>query len=140
MTHPAAAGRISVGASERPPNTEHLAWLLAARCGHPALAQLLTRIAAQEARHYSFYLLQAEWRLAASRSARAILPRVLERSWTPVGVGDGYKPAEEFDRLLSFLVDDDDGRRSLQRMDARFASLPGFDRLRIFQAAAAAAA
>lgn len=112
--------------------------LLAARCGHPVLAPLLTRIAAQEARHYSFYVLQAEWRLAASRSARTILPRVLDRSWTPVGIGDGYKSREEFNRLLSFLAAGDDGRRSLRRMDARFAQLPGFDRLRIFQDAAAA--
>lgn len=40
--------------------------LLAARCGHPTHAELLKRIAAQEARHYSFYMLQAEWRLTAS--------------------------------------------------------------------------
>src|SRR5436190_448150 len=40
--------------------------LLADRCGDPVLSELLTRIAAQEARHYSFYLLQAEWRLAHS--------------------------------------------------------------------------
>ena len=59
--------------------TAHMAWgaanelltlngykILAERCGHPVLAELLHRIAAQEARHYSFYLLQAEWRLAAS--------------------------------------------------------------------------
>jgi len=38
--------------------------LLADRCGDPVLSELLTRIAAQESRHYSFYLLQAEWRLA----------------------------------------------------------------------------
>lgn len=130
--------------------TAHMAWgaanelltlngyrLLADRCEHPTLTTLLRRIAAQEARHYTFYLLQAEWRLAASRTARAVLPRILQGSWTPVGVGDGYKSAAEFDSVLRFLAQGDDGRRAFTRMDARFASLPGFDRLRIYEDAAA---
>jgi len=96
--------------------TAHMAWgaanelltmngyrLLADQCGHPTLAELLRRIAAQEARHYSFYLLQAEWRLASSRLARVVLPRFLDGTWTPVGVGDGYKTAEEFQRVLAVL-------------------------------------
>lgn len=110
--------------------------LLAERCGHPVLATLLTRIAAQEARHYSFYLMQAEWRLAASRSVRWALRRVLERSWTPVGIGDGYKTPEEFARVLGFLGRGADGQRAIDRMDARFSALPGFEGLRIFRAAA----
>ena len=43
--------------------------LLAVGTADPVLTELLRRIAAQEARHYSFYLLQAEWRLASSRLA-----------------------------------------------------------------------
>lgn len=112
--------------------------LLAQRCEHPTLSRLLMRIAAQEARHYSFYLLQAEWRLDASRAARMLLPRVLDRSWTPVGVGDGYKTHDEFARVLAFLGQDDAGRRAITRMDARFSALPGFGELRIFEAAASA--
>ncbi len=49
--------------------------LLADQCGHPMLAQILRRIADQESRHYSFYLLQAQWRLASSWLARSVLPR-----------------------------------------------------------------
>ena len=112
--------------------------LLADRCGHPMLAELLTRIAAQEARHYSFYLLQAEWRLAASLPARVVLPRVLRRSWTPVGVGDGYKPADEFARVAGYLASGEDGERAMRRMDNRIASLPGFGDLRIYEGLAAA--
>ena len=113
--------------------------LLAERCGHPLLQTLLTRIAAQEARHYSFYLLQAEWRLAASPLARFALRRVLESAWTPVGIGDGYKSPDEFARVLRFLADGEDGERMIDRMDRRFAALPGFEDLSIYRRAAEAA-
>ena len=110
--------------------------LLAQRCGEPVLTELLTRIAAQEARHYSFYLLQAEWRLAHSSLARTLLPRVLDDTWTPVGIGDGYKSHEEFERVLRYLASGVDGQRAIDRMDRRFAQLPGFAELRIFRDAA----
>jgi hypothetical protein len=112
--------------------------LLAHRCDDPVLATLLERIAAQEARHYSFYLLQAEWRLAQSRLARWALPKVLDGSWTPVGIGDGYKSRDEFERVLAYLASGSDGRSTIDRMDNRFSALPGFGRLRIFRDATAA--
>lgn len=114
--------------------------LLADRAGNPVLHALLTRIAAQEARHYSFYVLQAEWRLAASPLARAVLPWMLRRSWTPVGVGDGYKRPSEFGRVLHYLSHGDAGHRAIRVMDTRFSSLPGFSGLGIYARAAAAAA
>ena len=107
--------------------------LLAARCDHPTLAELLRRIAAQESRHYSFYLLQAEWRLAASPLARLALRRVLQSSWTPVGIGDGYKSSAEFAVVMRYLAGGDDGHRVIDRMDQRFAALPGFDDVRIYR-------
>lgn len=110
--------------------------LLADQCGHPMLADMLRRIAAQEARHYSFYLLQAEWRLAASRLARVVLPRLMDGSWTPVGVGDGYKTAAEFKRVVEVLNRRPESERIIERMDRRFAALPGLDRLRIYRQAA----
>jgi hypothetical protein len=106
--------------------------ILARRCGHPVLSPLLLRIAAQEARHHSFYFLQAQWRLARSRVARFTLHRVLAGAWTPVGVGDGYKSVEEFRVVARFLADGDDGRRIIEQMDRRFSSLPGCDGIRIF--------
>lgn len=114
--------------------------LLADRCGHPLLADLLRRIAAQESRHFSFYLLQAEWRLASSSLARRVLRRVLTTAWTPVGVGDGYKSPEEFDRLIDYLGGTEEGRRTVARMDRRFAALPGLGGLRIFESAASGCA
>ena len=115
--------------------TMHGYRLLARRCGDPVLAELLTRIAAQESRHYSFYRLQAEWRLAESRLARVLLRRVMRRSWTPVGIGPGYKAPEEFDRVLGFLAVDEQGARTIGTMDATFTRLPGFDEVRIYQRA-----
>jgi len=106
--------------------------LLADQCAHPMLAELLRRIAAQESRHYSFYLLQAEWRLAASGLARRTLPRLMA-SWTPVGVGEGYKTNDEFQRVLEVLGRRPESQRIIDRMDRRFAALPGLGRLRIYR-------
>jgi len=112
--------------------------LLAERCGHPMLTELLTRIAAQEARHYSFYLLQAEWRLAESRAARRVLPALLRRTWTPVGVGGEYKQPIEFDRVLAHLAGGESGRRAVAVMDRTIARLPGFGDLAPYARAAEA--
>jgi hypothetical protein len=100
--------------------------LLAQRCGHPVLDRLLARIAAQEARHYSFYLLQAEWRLAESGLARRVLPALIRRSWTPVGVGGDYKQPLEFDRVLAYLAGGEAGHQAVAVMDRTVARLPGF--------------
>lgn len=115
--------------------TMHGYRLLARRCGDPVLAELLTRIAAQESRHYSFYVLQAQWRLAESRLARIILRILMRRSWTPVGIGEGYKSPAEFDRVLDYLADDARGARAVETMDATFTHLPGFEGVRIYERA-----
>lgn len=115
--------------------TMHGYRLLARRCGEPVLTELLTRIAAQESRHFSFYALQAEFRLAESRLARHLLPAMMRNSWTPVGIGDEYKAPEEFDQVLAFLTDEDTDGRAVRTMDATFTRLPGFADLRIYERA-----
>ena len=117
--------------------TQHGYRLLARRCGDPVLSELLTRIAAQESRHYSFYLLQAQWRLEESRLARILLRTLMRRSWTPVGIGDGYKTPAEFDAVLGYLAGDAAGAQAVATMDAAFTRLPGFREVRIFERAAA---
>ena len=107
--------------------------VLASRCGDAVLAELLARIASQEARHYSFYVLQAEWRLAESGFARFALRKMLERAWTPVGVGAGYKSPAEFAFVMGYLASGTDGARALERMDHRIANLPGFAGLEIYR-------
>lgn len=115
--------------------TMHGYRLLARRCGDPVLAELLTRIAAQESRHYGFYRLQAQWRLAASPLARLVLRRIMRRSWTPVGIGEGYKAPAEFDQVLGYLAVDERGAQAIGTMDAAFTRLPGFDGVRIYERA-----
>lgn len=114
--------------------------LLARRCGHPVLAGVLRDIAAQESRHFAFYALQAEWRLADSALARRVVRRMLTRAWTPVGIGDGYKPQGDFDRLLRHLAPGAEGVRAVRRMDGRVDRLPGLEGLGIYARAHAAAA
>jgi hypothetical protein len=114
--------------------------LLSSRCGDPVLSEMLARIASQEARHFSFYVLQAEWRLADSGFARVALRKMLERAWTPVGVGEGYKPHDDFAFVMRYLSSGVDGARSLARMDVRIAQLPGFQGLKIFSDAVPAVA
>jgi hypothetical protein len=53
-----------------------------------------------------------------------------------VGVGEGYKTAAEFQRVLEVLHCRPDSERILDRMDRRFAALPGLSRVRIFRSAA----
>jgi hypothetical protein len=115
--------------------TMHGYRLLARRCGDPVLAELLTRIAAQESRHYSFYVLQAQWRLDESWLARVVLRSVMRRSWTPVGIGEGYKSPADFDHVLDYLAVDERGAQVVDVMDATFTRLPGFDDVRIFERA-----
>jgi rubrerythrin len=112
--------------------TMHGYRLLARRCGEPILAELLTRIAAQESRHYSFYLFQAQWRLAASRLTRVALRTMMRRSWTPVGIGEDYKSPAEFDEVLRFLAADEAGAHAVEAMDAAFSRLPGLGDLRLY--------
>jgi hypothetical protein len=107
--------------------------LLSTRCGEPVLAEMLARIASQEACHFSFYVLQAEWRLASSGLARVALRKMLERAWTPVGVGEGYKPPADFAFVMGYLSSGADGKRSLERMDDRISRLPGLEGLRIYR-------
>jgi hypothetical protein len=113
--------------------------LLAASSAHPVLRDLLDRIAAQEARHYSFYLLQAQWRLADSALVRAVVPRVVARAWSPVGIGAGYKTSEEFGHVAQIIARNPDGRSVVDRMDRRMAQLPGFGSLAIYRGAMTAA-
>lgn len=151
---PPAMGRLAAGSLRtitRPVGhvvtAMHMAWgavnelltmngyrMLAARDEDPVLTELLSRIAAQEARHYGFYFLQAEWRLAESRLARSLVPRLLERAWTPVGVGEGYKDERDFDVVFAHLASGD-GADRLAGMNATIARLPGCDDLALYRPA-----
>lgn len=113
--------------------------LLATRLPGTELATILDRIAAQEARHYAFYRLQAQWRLESSRLARLVIPVVLRSSWTPVGVGAEFKSAEEFDRVFAYLTATPRAETLLARMDGAVGQLAGLEGLAPFARLAHAA-
>jgi hypothetical protein len=96
---------------------------LAARSGHPVLAELLTRIMRQEGRHIDFYASEASARLARSRSARRLTRFALRRSWRPVGTG--VMPDEEVAFMIGYLFDNEEGRKAAARIDRRIDALPG---------------
>lgn len=102
---------------------------LAARAGHPVLADLLKRIMRQEGKHIDFYVSQARDRLAASRTARRATRLALQRFWRPVG--SGVMPAAEVDFLVSYLFEGDEGAAMADRIDRRISALPGLSGLDI---------
>lgn len=106
--------------------------MLSDETANPVLGELLSRIAAQEARHYGFYYLQAEWRLADSRLARGLVPRLLRRAWTPVGVGQGFKRMDEFAVVSERLARTPGATKRLATMDRTINRLPGLGALRLF--------
>jgi hypothetical protein len=108
---------------------------LAARSGHPVLAELLRRIMKQEGRHIDFYASEAERRLRDDRRARRITRFALRRLWAPVG--STVMPAAEVDFLVRHLFGDAGGRAMAERIDARLSRLPGLDGLRLVQDQAA---
>lgn len=102
---------------------------LAARAGHPVLAELLKRIMRQEGRHIDFYVSQARARLGGSRMARTATRVALTRFWRPVG--SGVMPASERDFVVGYLFAGDEGAAMVERIDRRVSALPGLDGLTI---------
>ena len=96
---------------------------LAARAGHPVLAELLRRIMRQEGRHIDFYVTQARAQLTSSRAARVLTRFALRRFWRPVG--SGVKPRSEVAFLVRHLFSGTDGASIAARIDRRVSALPG---------------
>lgn len=94
------------------------------RCNdHPVLNELLRRIVADEARHFSFYMWQAEQRLANPRTRR-IVRAIMDRMYVPVG--SNHQPDQLARWVSGYLFDGDDGRAAALRVDRTIAKLPGF--------------
>lgn len=102
---------------------------VAARSGHPVLAELLRRIMRQEGRHIDFYVSEARRRLGASRTAQWLTRTALTRFWRPVG--SGVMPASEVRFLIGYLFEGDEGEAMAARIDRRIRSLPGLGDLSI---------
>lgn len=102
---------------------------LATLDGHPELAVLLKRIAAQEARHVAFYATQARTRLAASAKARTLARVALQRAWEPVG--SSINTESEVVHVMGHLFAGESGRREIDAIDSHIARLPGMEGLTI---------
>ncbi|QAY73459.1 ferritin-like domain-containing protein [Agromyces protaetiae] len=99
--------------------------------GDPVLAELLSRIARQEARHVAFYTSQARARLAESERAQKITRFALSKFWAPVG--SSIQPKSEVEHVMRALMGGDAGRRAARKVDDSIAALPGMAGLTIVQ-------
>ncbi|SEE80740.1 hypothetical protein [Ruania alba] len=102
---------------------------LAALEGHPSLAVLLKRIAAQEARHVAFYATQARTRLEGNPKAQKLARLALSTAWRPVG--SGIATDEEVTHVMGHLFGGAEGRKEIRAIDSHIAKLPGMDGLTI---------
>lgn len=102
---------------------------LAALEGHPALAVLLKRIAAQEARHVAFYATQARARLENSPKAQKLARLALTTTWGPVG--STIASDAEVKHVMGHLFGGPEGRKEIDTIDRHIAKLPGMEGLRI---------
>ena len=103
--------------------TIHAYQRLVQRSSHPVLHELLKRIIADEARHFSFYMWQAERRLTAPR-VRRIVRAIMNRLYAPVGTN--HQPDELARWVSGYLFDGPEGRAAAARVDRTMAKLPGF--------------
>ena len=90
---------------------------------HPILNELLRRIVRDEARHFAFYLWQAEQRLVRPHVARNVRA-IMNRFYTPVGAS--HQPDALACWVSGFLFDGTDGRAAAEHVDRSIATLPGF--------------
>jgi hypothetical protein len=98
---------------------------IARRTENRQLAILLTRLAKDERRHFSFYYHQAEKRLGASPVGRFLGTLALKRFWSMVGVGIGTP--ETMDYLFAAYFNSRRGYEELATVDRSIRRLPGLD-------------
>jgi hypothetical protein len=96
---------------------------IAHRTENKQLAILLTRLAKDERRHYSFYYHQAEKRLSASPVGRWLCMLALKRFWSMVGVGIGTP--DTMDYLFAAYFGGKRGAEELTAVDRAIRRLPG---------------
>jgi rubrerythrin len=112
---------------------------MARRSKNPALVTILTRMAKDERKHFSFYFHQAEKRLkSGGRGAEWLCSTAIRRFWKPVGIGIPGGP-EGLEFAASYVFGDDRGKADLLATDKVIRELPGmgwFDMVSRWQLAA----
>lgn len=96
---------------------------LSARNDHPILNELLRRITRDEARHFAFYMWQAEQLLERPGVSR-IVRAIMNRFYTPVGAS--HQPDALARWVSGFLFDGEEGRAAAKHVDQSISKLPGF--------------
>jgi hypothetical protein len=96
---------------------------------NPTLAELLRRIAKQEARHVAFYTSQARERLAKSKKAQVMARIALGNFWAPVG--SSIMERVEVKHVMNHLMSGPEGRKAAHKIDAAIAGMPGLKGLTI---------
>ena len=91
------------------------------------LAELLRRIAKQEARHVAFYASQARDRLAKSKKAQVLARFALKNAWGPVG--SSIMPPDEVTHVMGHLFAGEEGLREIRKLDEHISRMPGLDGL-----------
>lgn len=97
---------------------------LVERSSHPILNDLLRRILRDEARHFAFYVWQAEQRLRHPRVHR-LVRAIMTRLYTPVG--SSHQPEAQARWVSAFLFGDERGRSAANHVDRTISKLPGFE-------------
>jgi hypothetical protein len=99
---------------------------LARRTKNTELAKVVTRLAKDERKHFSFYFHQSEKRLIAGGwRARKLCETTIKRFWEPVGIGVGEPRTLEF--VASYLFGDDRGHQEMKKIDETIQGLPGME-------------
>ena len=98
---------------------------------HPVLAELLRRIAKQEARHVAFYATEARDRLAKSKKAQVLARFALKNAWGPVG-SSVMEPAE-VTHVMSHIFAGEEGLREVRKLDEHISRMPGLQGLKIVE-------
>jgi hypothetical protein len=96
---------------------------------NPTLAELLRRIAKQEARHVAFYTSQARDRLAKSKKAQVIARFALKNAWAPVG--SSIMERSEVKHVMNHLMSGPEGRKAARKIDTAIGNMPGLKGLTI---------
>lgn len=104
---------------------------LAKIANHPVLTKMLTEIARDEARHFSFYFHQAKRHLKSRQDAR-MARRFIEWFWAPVG--SGVQPAKETIFLSAYLFSGSEGRAAALKIDETIRTVPHFEEIDLFTA------
>jgi hypothetical protein len=100
---------------------------------HPVLAELLRRIAKQEARHVAFYATQARERLGSSKKAQVLARFALKQAWGPVG--SSVMEPEEVTHVMGHLFAGEEGMREIRKLDDHISRMPGLEGLTIVETA-----